>query len=98
MTPFLAFLRYNGDLDLALLNVEDRIGGLPLAEDRLLALVFCVGFSGPNGCKEGLGIDLLKFLTCHRLSSTSQASRPYYTMGSTKWVRLVKQENQGVGQ
>jgi len=71
-------------LDLALLNVENRIGGLPLAEDRLLALVIRDVLAGPNGCKEGLGIGLLKFISCQRLSSTSQASHPILYYGSNE--------------
>ena len=45
---FFALFRYNGDLDLALLNVKDRVGSVPLSEDRLRLLVSNDGFPGPD--------------------------------------------------
>ena len=60
-----ALLRYNGDLDLALLNVKDRIGGVPLPEDGFLPLVLHNGSPGPNRCEERLGIESLNFLARH---------------------------------
>jgi hypothetical protein len=41
---FLALFRYNGNLDFALFNVKDRIGSVPLLEDRLRLSVSDDGF------------------------------------------------------
>jgi hypothetical protein len=55
--------RYDGDLNVAGLNVEDRIGRVALSEDGLAALVFHRR-SPRHDWYDALGIDALNFLSC----------------------------------
>ena len=45
---FLALFRYDGDLNAAVLNVEDRIGRVALLEDGLAVLIFDRGPPGAD--------------------------------------------------
>jgi hypothetical protein len=49
-------LGQDGELDLAFLNEEDRVGDVALAENLLVFLVFVDGFSGFGPAQKNPGI------------------------------------------
>ena len=62
----LALLRHYGDLDLALFDVEDRIGGISLAEVGLPRLMFLDNLTFPGSGEDRGWIQFLSFPTPHR--------------------------------
>jgi hypothetical protein len=55
---FLALLGYDCDLDLALLDEEDRVGRVPLQEDRLPRFEVLDDASSPNRREERFDVEL----------------------------------------
>jgi hypothetical protein len=66
---FLALFGYNGELDLAGLNIEDGVGRIALRENPLVLSVICQSPSFADLGQKSFGIESRPSFSFHRLIS-----------------------------
>jgi hypothetical protein len=74
-----ALLGYDGDFDLALLDVEDGIRPVALREDPLLVAIIRYGPLAVHGAKEGLHVEWTLLFYFSHIASYLQARSHIYS-------------------